>query len=575
METFGFKCDKCGQKFEADAMLRGGTTRCPRCGAKVAIPALPARKSFFRFMTDPENRFSLTLLLGTGIIIALCTCLALDLVLRQRQEMALSALYRERVEAAESSRRARLSARRRREQRRRAEENARRTAIRTGEKKTVVPPKPSPPPRREKPRAPESPAVSSGGPSPVPAEDFQRLSRKRLAAMTAVNRRLRDFRARLEDDLSSRKDSDSQTFLRREILKRSTQLVRFSSERIEAIRRRNRRIVEVSEQKGDPEKNRELQNVFFRYSSGTHRSGTELLALLNDPSTDPNILLTDSRTPGRSAPALLVVAARTLPLRNELLKLLIRRHANPACLERGGFLPTPQLIVYGLPEGQLENALRFVMTNVLRGSMHGVQELSCLICDGVPMRADTLKKAVRSGRWELLLLLLASGYPPDMSDDSGETALFDAFRLADGKLFVDLLLAAGADGAIRSRAGRTAASFSETGRFNTLWKHGRWSAVEEMLKKGYSANATLPGGLSLLADACRRNTPQGTALLLKYGADPDAGRRSGLSARQFAERNRRRGGNAAFGRDSAEIIRLLNEADKSRRSGSSPRRPGK
>ena len=363
--------------------------------------------------------------------------------------------------------------------------------------------------------------------------------------------------------------------MRRELIKRATQLARFSGERIETIRRRDRRIAEISAQKGDPEKNRKLQDVFFRYSSGTYRAGTELLDLLNDPATDPNVHLTDARTPGRSAPALLIVAARHLPLKNELLKLLIRRHADPACLARGGFVPSSQLIVYGLPAGQLENALRFVMANVQRGSMHGVQELSCLICDGVPMRADTLKKAVRSGRWDLLLLLLASGYPPDMADDSGETALFDAFRIADGKRFVDLLLAAGADGTIRSRAGRTAASFRETGRFNTLWKHGRWSAVEEMLKKGCSANATLPGGLSLLADACRRNTPKGTALLLKYGADPDAGHKSGLSARQFAERNRKRGGNAAFVRDSAEIMRLLNKADKDRRSGGSLRRPEK
>ena len=571
MKTFGFKCGKCGQKFEADTALCGGMTRCPRCGAEVSIPALPRSGNFIRFMTAPENRFSLTLLLGTGIVIALCTCLALDLVLKQRHEMTVSVLYRDRARQAEARRKMRLRARRKPEQDRRTEEISRRTAPPPPEEQTASG-KPAPASRRKKPRPAAAPPRPAAVPSPVPGEDIKQLSRKRLAAMRAVNKRLRDFRARLEDDLNSRRGSDSQTFLRRELLKRSTQLVRFSTERIEAIRHRDDRIAAISAQKGDPEKNRKLQDIFFRYSSGTHSSGTELLALLNDSATDPNILLPDSRNPGRSAPALLIVASRHLPLRNELLKLLVRRHADPACLKRGGFVPTTQLIVYGLPGGQLENALNFVMTNVLRGNMHGVQELSCLICDGVPMRTDTLKKAVRSGRWELLLLLLAAGYPPDMSDDTGETALFDAYRLADGKLFVDLLLAAGADAAIRSKAGRTAASFAETGRFNTLWKHYRWPAVEEMLKNGYSANATLPGGLSLLADACRRNTPQGTALLLKYGADPDAGRKSGISARQFAERNRRRAGNAVFRRDCLQIIRLLNDADK-RRNRPASRRP--
>lgn len=571
METFSFKCGKCGQKFEADTALRGGTTRCPRCGAEVNIPALPRPGNFFRFMTARENRFSLTLLLGTGIVIALCTCLALDLVLKQRREMTLSVIYRDRAKQAESRRKMKLRARGP-GQDRRVEEKSGRTAPLPPKKQTApVKPAPVSRPGRPRPAAPPQPAAA---PSPVPAEKPEQLSRKRLAAMTAVNKRLRDFKVHLENELESQKISDSQTFLRREILKRSTQLVRFSAERIEAIRRRDRRIAAVSAQKGDPEKNRKLQDVFFRYSSGTHRLGTELLALLNDPSTDPNILLTDSRNPGRTAPALLTVAARPLPLRNELLKLLIRRHADPGCLKREKFPPTSQLIFYGLPDGQLENALRFVMANVLLGNMHGVQELSCLICDGVPMRTDTLKKAVRSGRWELLLLLLAAGYPPDMSDETGETALFDAYRLADGKLFVDLLLAAGADAAIRSKAGRTAASFSQTGRFNTLWKHSQWSAVEEMLKNGYSAGATLPSGLSLLADACRRNIPHAVRLLLKYGADPDAGRRSGLSARQFAERNRRRGGNAAFRRDCAEIMRLLKEADRGRsRPARGPRRP--
>ncbi|MBQ9502152.1 MAG: hypothetical protein IJU70_08360 [Lentisphaeria bacterium] len=563
METFGFKCSKCGQRFEADATLRGGTTRCPRCGEKIGIPALPAGGNFFRFMTDPENRFPLTLLLGTGIIIALCTCLALDLVLKQRREMTLSALYGQRFKAEEVRHKARLRARRTRERQRRIEEDARKTAVLIKKEEPSRKRLPVPPPQGSPRTAGVSPLPPKTSP-PAPARTPRRPAQKRLEKMTAVNRRLREFKTRLEEELDPRKVPGAQSFLRREILKRSTQLVRFSTERIETIRRRDRDIAATSARKGDPEKNRELQDVYSRYSSGTHRLGTELLALLNDPSTDPNVLLTDARTPGRSAPALLTVAARPLPLRNELLKLLIRRHADPAGLERGRFIPTAQLIAYGLPEGRLEHALHFVMTNVLQGSMHGVQELSCLICDGVPMRADTLKKAVRSGRWELLLLLLAAGYPPDMTDGSGETALFDAYRLADGKLFVDLLLAAGADPTIRSKTGRTAASFAETGRFNTLWKHYRWPAVEEMLKNGYRADATLPNGLTLLADACRRNTPQGVALLLKYGADPDAGRKSGLSARQFAERNRRKAGNAAFRRDSAAIMRLLNEADKKR-----------
>ena len=216
--------------------------------------------------------------------------------------------------------------------------------------------------------------------------------------------------------------------------------------------------------------------------------------------------------------------------------------------------------------------MRITMENILRGSIHGTHEISCLICDGSPMETRHLKTAVRAGRWDILLLLLAAGYPPDMSDDSGETALFDAARIADGKLFSDLLLAAGADPEIRSRAGRTAASFGETGHFNTLWKHNRWQEVEAMLKKGYSADSTLPNGLSLLADACRRNSPQGVFLVLKYGADPRSGKRNGLSPIYFAERNRRNAKSSADKRDSGEILRLLKQAADRRKNGPAARK---
>ncbi|MBQ7206706.1 MAG: hypothetical protein IJS01_02795 [Lentisphaeria bacterium] len=578
MEIFSFECGKCGQKFEADSTLRGGTTRCPRCGEKVAIPAPTRERSFLRYMTDPENRFFLSLLFGNGIVVALCCCLVLGMQLKQKRERELARIFGERHRAAAYGRIARNRVLREREIRAAA---ARRARTEAG--KRLPPPLPAPPKPVTKtvpaePKTHMAPAPSASA-RPAGAELLE-LSRKRIERLNAVGRRLEDVNTRLSEELRSRKTPDSRTFLRREILNRSTQLLKFSRKRIEEITRRDSAVAAAAALQGDPEKGRELQRVFRDYTlpsgrpgaAGKHRLGTKLLQLLDDPQTDPNIILTDAGKPGRSGPALLVVASNISPIRNELLKKLIRRGADPACLESGGYFPSSQLISYGLPEKELGRAMDITMGNVLRGSIHGTHELSCLICDGAPMETRHLKTAVRAGRWDILLLLLAAGYPPDMSDDSGETALFDAARIADGKLFSDLLLAAGADPGIRSRTGRTAASFSETGRFNTLWKHNRWREVESLLKKGYSADSILPGGLSLLADACRRNSPQGVALLLKYGADPRAGKRNGLSPFYFAERNRRSAKSGADKRDSAEILRLLKQAADRRGDGPAARK---
>ena len=125
MEIFSFECGKCGQKFEADSTLRGGTTRCPRCGEKVAIPAPTRERSFLRYMTDPENRFFLSLLFGNGIVVALCCCLVLGMQLKQKRERELARIFGERHRAAAYGRIARNRVLREREIRAAAARRAR------------------------------------------------------------------------------------------------------------------------------------------------------------------------------------------------------------------------------------------------------------------------------------------------------------------------------------------------------------------------------------------------------------------------------------------------------------------
>jgi DNA-directed RNA polymerase subunit RPC12/RpoP len=55
-----FSCYKCGQSFEAPEEMRGQTTQCPACNARIPIPENQTLKSFASLapseLSDPTKR---------------------------------------------------------------------------------------------------------------------------------------------------------------------------------------------------------------------------------------------------------------------------------------------------------------------------------------------------------------------------------------------------------------------------------------------------------------------------------------------------------------------------------------
>jgi ankyrin repeat protein len=162
------------------------------------------------------------------------------------------------------------------------------------------------------------------------------------------------------------------------------------------------------------------------------------------------------------------------------------------------------------------------------------------------LREGELRRAASSGETGRVAELLAQGTDPDGRNRFGTTALHLAAR--QGRLAaVELLLAAGAAAARRDNHGNTAAVLAT------------WGGHREVLQTLLDRAADLPeheretclGWAIILADVPT------VELLLEAGADPEVRGRRGWTAREFARRWYRTGGQGPNGERYREILTLL------------------
>jgi ankyrin repeat protein len=126
-----------------------------------------------------------------------------------------------------------------------------------------------------------------------------------------------------------------------------------------------------------------------------------------------------------------------------------------------------------------------------------------------------LMTAARAGNVQTIEALLAAGVDVEAREGrGGQTALMAAAAKNNGSA-IAALLAAGADRDAREATGElTALGFAV--------RAGAVAAVRALLEAGADASATLPDGTSMLVLAALNQNYEAAALLLDYGADPNA-----------------------------------------------------
>jgi serine/threonine protein kinase len=124
---------------------------------------------------------------------------------------------------------------------------------------------------------------------------------------------------------------------------------------------------------------------------------------------------------------------------------------------------------------------------------------------------NLMESALDDGRRSAVVKALNAGLPADYRVSDGETPLFEAVRIGDGKL-VQALLSRGANVNARSRGGATPLFIAVV--------NNRADLSELLLDRGAAVNSPNNDGRTPLIEAAMRGNLQIVQLLLARGADP-------------------------------------------------------
>ena len=212
---------------------------------------------------------------------------------------------------------------------------------------------------------------------------------------------------------------------------------------------------------------------------------------------------------------------------------------------------------------RIDAANRYGVTPLYLASENGSAAIVEALLDGgadpntaLPAGETALMTAARAGNVATIDLLLSRGAEVDATEDwKGQTALMWA-AAENNAATITALLDGGADIDARSAGGEyTPLVFAVRG--------GAVDALRALLDAGADVNATLRDGTSMLVLATINAHWELAAVLLEYGADPDAAAQGWTALHQIAwSRRWNRGfnlpGPAETGDlDSLELVRLL------------------
>jgi len=139
---------------------------------------------------------------------------------------------------------------------------------------------------------------------------------------------------------------------------------------------------------------------------------------------------------------------------------------------------------------------------------------------------ELMENALDDGRRAAVVKALNAGLPADYRVSDGETPLFEAVRIGDGKL-VQALLSRGASVNVRRRGGATPLIVAVT--------NNRADLTELLLDRGAEVNSTNNDGRTALIEAAMRGNLQIVQLLLTRGADPKRSDSHNKTALQYAQ----------------------------------------
>ena len=207
-----------------------------------------------------------------------------------------------------------------------------------------------------------------------------------------------------------------------------------------------------------------------------------------------------------------------------LLQAVMNRYPDPQVLQPPVSylsLLTKNFVKYGLPAKMLQQTMDLFF-GAYRLSEDDLQHIAYLFMDGANLKKEYLFKALLMEKYDIVLFLLACGVDPNVRDSGGETAFHKTYLLTNGSKYRDLLLAAGADPALRSTRGKRPADLMGLAAVLEKWKTGDIEAVRKALKTGkITPDQVLPGCRSLLTLACQNGNVQQVEFLLSNGADPN------------------------------------------------------
>ena len=312
---------------------------------------------------------------------------------------------------------------------------------------------------------------------------------------------------------------------RRQIAETAANLCKRRESRLVYLEKRNRKINAAKNKQYSTVIGQKIKDEFARLVAAkqsnravnTYEFGQRILKLLTNPTADPNIEVQwfrDGKIVNQPIIAPVTSGGLLGSAGFEILQLLITRGVDPGPTVYPRYTWTwDKIISYGITGSNLNHFFSSTSNDKLR---------VLLFLDGAFPQSSTIFRALVLKDYDLLLFLLACGADPNVRDwdSEKETPLFKVYRMAEGEKFRELLMAAGADPAIRSASGKRASDFTEIGNFIQCWEKEDIPAIRKALQsKKVSPDLNLEHGYNLLESACQKGNIELVKLLLENGAD--------------------------------------------------------